>query len=148
MIAFFEALETSAFGEMARSSVWLYPVANIAHVLGATLLVGAIVVFDILVLRRRFQTADAVSSAALATAATGLALLLFSAPILFAAETSALMRNPVFLTKMALLAVATANIAIYYARRQREGDTRVVHAIISASVWVAIVIAGRSIAYV
>ncbi len=148
MIALFEALETSAFGGLARSSVWLYPAANIAHVLGATLLVGAIVVFDILILRRRYETAVAVSGAALGTAATGLALLLASAPVLLAAEATALVRNPVFLSKMALLTIAMANVAFFYARRPNLGQERTVHALVSASVWVAIVIAGRSIAYV
>ena len=47
------AFEASGLGHTARNSVWLYPLANLVHVLGAALLVGSIAVFDILVLRRR-----------------------------------------------------------------------------------------------
>ena len=69
-MALFETIEASGFAQMARSSVWLYPAANIAHVLGAGLLVGAILVFDILVLRRRYELANAVAGTALGIAAT------------------------------------------------------------------------------
>jgi hypothetical protein len=83
---FLHSLEFSALGFAARSSVWLYPLANLTHVLGATLLVGAIVVFDILLLRNRFELAASVSRVALGVAATGLAFLLVSGPIMFSAE--------------------------------------------------------------
>ena len=37
-------LEASPLGALARGNVWLYPIANTLHVLGAALLVGAILV--------------------------------------------------------------------------------------------------------
>ena len=43
--------EQSGLGHAARSTSWLYPLANLTHVLGASLLVGAIAVFDLQVLR-------------------------------------------------------------------------------------------------
>ncbi|QXM26130.1 hypothetical protein KO353_08090 [Elioraea tepida] len=43
-------LETSALGEVARDSLWLYPLVSIAHVLAIAVLVGSIVVFDLRVL--------------------------------------------------------------------------------------------------
>jgi hypothetical protein len=49
--AAFTALEQSSLGAAARGSAWLYPLANMSHVLGAALLVGAIVTFDVQVLR-------------------------------------------------------------------------------------------------
>ena len=45
------ALEQSGLGAAARGSAWLYPLANLAHVLGAALLVGAIATFDVQLLR-------------------------------------------------------------------------------------------------
>ena len=45
------ALEQSGLGVLARGSAWLYPLANLAHVLGAALLVGAIATFDVQLLR-------------------------------------------------------------------------------------------------
>ena len=54
-------LEASALGQVARSSSWFFPLSNIAHVLGGALLVGAIAVFDVLLLRRRYEIAAAIS---------------------------------------------------------------------------------------
>src|SRR5918999_4978904 len=103
--AFLQSLEFSALGFAARSSVWLYPLANLTHVVGASLLVGAILVFDILLLRNRFEMAANVSRVALGVAATGLVLLLISGPIMFSAEATAFGRNPIFLIKMVMIIV-------------------------------------------
>ena len=151
---FLHSLEFSALGFAARSSVWLYPLANLTHVVGATLLVGAIVVFDILLLRNRFELAASVSRVALGVAATGLALLLVTGPIMFSAEATAFGRNPVFLVKVGLIVAGLANLALYHWAKQRVlmhppiPPRARLHAGISASVWILAVIAGRSIAYV
>ncbi len=142
----FLAIEQSAFGVASKSGPWLYPAANVAHVVGATLLVGAIMVFDILALRGRFDQARAISDVALPVAVAGFVLILISAPVLFAAEASALVRNQVFLAKMALLLVGLGNVVLFYARRP-EGRAAMAHAAVSAVVWLTVVIAGRSIAY-
>jgi hypothetical protein len=152
--AFLQSLEFSALGFAARSSVWLYPLANLTHVVGATLLVGAIVVFDILLLRNRFEMAANVSRVALGVAATGLALLLVSGPIMFSAEATAFGRNPVFLVKAGLIIAGLINLALYHWAKRRVlmyppvPPRARLHAGISASVWILAVIAGRSIAYV
>jgi hypothetical protein len=127
---FLTFVETSWLGQVARSSVWLYPLANLAHVLGAALLVGSIIVFDVLLLRRRYAEASAVSRYALTIAAAGLLILLLTGPILFSAEATATGRNPVFLIKVALILAAA---------RLRAG--------VSAGLWIAVLLAGRSIAY-
>jgi hypothetical protein len=152
--AFLRSLEFSALGFAARSSVWLYPLANLTHVVGATLLVGAIVVFDILLLRNRFELAASVSRVALGVAATGLALLLVTGPIMFSAEATAFGRNPVFLVKAVLIIIGLINLSLYHAAKRRVvmhppvPPRARLHAGISASVWILAVIAGRSIAYV
>ncbi|WP_119389465.1 hypothetical protein [Taklimakanibacter lacteus] len=151
--AFLESLEFSSLGLAARGSVWLYPLANLAHVVGATFLVGAILVFDLLLLRRRYDMASAVSRTALGVAATGLALLLISGPIMFSAEATAFGRNPVFLGKMLLIICGLANLSLYHWAKRRTmlappipANARL-HAGVSASAWILAVIAGRSIAY-
>ena len=152
--AFLQSVEFSSLGFAARSSTWLYPIANLAHVVGASLLVGAIVVFDLMLLRNRFELATSISSVALGVAATGLILLLISGPVMFSAEATAFGRNPVFLVKILLIIAGLANLAIYHhARRQALMHPPIPprarwHAAISASVWILAVIAGRSIAYV
>lgn len=143
------AIEQSAFGQAAKSGLWLYPIANVAHVLGACLLVGAIVVYDALVIARRGEQARAIANIALPVAIAGLALLTASAPVLFAADATALAYNTAFLAKMALVAAAAMNVALVYARgANAPSQSALVHAIASAILWIAIVIAGRAIAYV
>lgn len=141
------AIERSAFGQAAKSGSLLYPIANVAHVVGACLLVGAIVVYDALLIGRRVEQARAIADVALPVAVVGLTFVLASAPVLFAAEASALAYNPAFLAKMALVTAAALNVAIFY---MRGGDERpaALQAWLSASLWLAIVVAGRAIAYV
>jgi hypothetical protein len=148
------ALEASVLGQTARSSIWLFPISNLAHVLGAALLVGSIAVFDILLLRKRYETAISVAGYALPLAMLGVALLVLSGPVLLAAEASAIGRNPVFLTKMTLISAGLFNIAAYYAGAWREKINNGLprrarmHAAISLGVWISVLLAGRLIAYV
>ncbi|MFZ5677741.1 MAG: hypothetical protein ACOZAM_32665 [Pseudomonadota bacterium] len=152
--SFLQGLEFSGLGYAARGSVWLYPLANLCHVVGATLLVGAILVFDVLLLRNRFDLAVAVSPTALGVAATGLALLILSGPIMFSAEATAFGHNPIFLAKMALIAAGFANLGLYHWAGRKAVPAPAVpanaryHAAFSAGIWILAVIAGRSIAYV
>lgn len=142
------ALEQSAFGVAAKSSPWLYPVANIGHVAGAAMLFGAILVFDILMLRGRVELARAVSGVALPVAITGFVLIAASAPVLFASEATTLARNPAFLAKIALVILALCNVALFYRAGGAAGSRAIVHAAVSVCAWFAIIVAGRSIAYV
>jgi hypothetical protein len=148
------AYEASALGQVARSSVWLYPLANLVHVLGAALLVGSIAVFDILVLRRRYQIAASTGRVAIPLAATGLALQAASGLVLFAAEATTIAGNPAFLFKMALLVVGLANVAAFHAYHRVSTLAEAGHrpavrlaAMVSLGTWIVVLLAGRAIAY-
>jgi hypothetical protein len=148
------AYEASALGHAARNSVWLYPLANLVHVLGASLLVGAIAVFDILVLRRRYQTASSAGRVAIPLAATGLALQAASGLVLFSAEATTIAGNPAFLFKMTMLVVGLANVAAFHARHRVSALAEASHgpavrlgAMVSLGVWILVLLAGRAIAY-
>src|SRR5688572_27387748 len=104
-------IEASALARAARGLTWLFPLANLAHVLGAALLVGSIAVFDLLLLRRRFAEAAGIARTALPLAACGIVLLILSGPILFSAEATAVGRNALFLLKMGLIIVGLLNLA-------------------------------------
>ena len=69
------ALESSGLGETLRQSVWLYPLVEIAHILGFALLVGAILAFDLRLLgvRSARLPAEALSRLLLPVAVTGFA---------------------------------------------------------------------------
>jgi hypothetical protein len=148
------ALEASGLGHAARDTVWLYPLANLVHVLGAALLVGSIAVFDVLVLRRRYAAAAYAGAVAIPLAATGLTLQAASGVVLFSAEATAIARNPAFLFKMALLAVGLANIVAFHASHslaalagESHRPTVRLNAMVSLAVWIFILLAGRAIAY-
>ncbi len=148
------AYEASALGHAARNMVWLYPLANLVHVLGAALLVGSIAVFDILVLRRKYSVAAAAGSVAIPLAATGLAMQAASGLVLFSAEATTIAGNPAFLFKMALLVVGLINVVAFHAAQRvaglaETGDRPTVrlHAMLSLGVWILILLAGRAIAY-
>ena len=40
-------METSALGQMMRDSIWLFPLAEIMHFLGLSLLIGSLMVVDL-----------------------------------------------------------------------------------------------------
>jgi hypothetical protein len=153
VIDLLRALEHSGFGQTARSSGWLYPLANMAHVLGAALLVGAIATFDIQVLCRS-RAAGVVLSAALPIAISGFCLQVASGVVLFSAEASTTVRNPAFQLKLVMIVLGLANVAAFY---RRFGWTPAVHepldrarviAAVSLASWILVLLAGRAIAYV
>src|ERR1700678_3448974 len=106
------ALEQSALGQAARGSGWLYPAANVVHVLGAALLVGAIATFDIQVLRRA-PGAAVVLRAVTPIAIVGLLAQFASGVVLLAADAMPVATNPAFEFKMAMLALGLVNVAAF-----------------------------------
>jgi hypothetical protein len=152
LIEWMLTVERSGLGQTARSSVWLYPFANLVHVLGAALLLGAIATFDVAVLRR-MPVAAAISQVAIPIAALGLVLQILSGAVLLSAEASALVRNPAFQLKMAMLLIGVANVALFHAlfgaglARGGGMDRARPFAALSLAVWGIVLLAGRAIAY-
>jgi hypothetical protein len=148
----FTALEQSSLGAAARGSAWLYPLANMCHVLGAALLVGAIVTFDVQVLRRA-SDAGIIARAVTPVAACGLALQVASGTVLLAADAMPVVVNPVFQFKMAMFALGLINVAVF---RWRFGGGLKAEiplagarwpAALSLASWLLVLLAGRFIAY-
>jgi hypothetical protein len=150
--AAFTALEQSSLGAAARGSGWLYPLANLSHVLGAALLVGAIVTFDIQVLRRA-KNAGIIARAVTPVAAFGLVMQIASGMVLLAADAMPVVVNPVFQFKMAMFALGLINVAAFRwrfggglrAEGPLEGATW--SAALSLASWLLVLLAGRFIAY-
>lgn len=146
------ALEHSALGQAARGSAWLYPLANMAHVLGAALLLGAIATFDIQVLRR-VGHARVVYNAVVPIATFGVVLQFVSGFVVLSADAAPVVANPAFQFKMAFLVLALANVAMFRWRfggrlkadAPLEGAT--LFAAISLVSWTLVLLAGRFIAY-
>jgi hypothetical protein len=156
--AIFVALEQSGFAAAIRQSVWLYPFANVGHVVALFCFAGAIAVMDLGLVgalsasapQRLIARARRVAVAAFCTlAATGF--------MLFSAEASHIVLNPVFLTKMGLVAVGLVNVAIYQFGARRAVETLKpgapmpsrarIAGFASLAIWVVVAAFGRTIAY-
>jgi hypothetical protein len=147
------ALEQSSLGVLARGSAWLYPLANLAHVLGAALLVGAIATFDIQLLRAAPHPRTTYR-AAMPIAAIGLALQVVSGVVLLAADATAVARNGAFQFKMAMFVLGLVNVAAFYWRfggalkADAPLERGVAFAAVSLASWVLVLLAGRATAYI
>jgi len=134
-----------------------YLFVNAAHILGIGLLLGAILPLDL-------RLAGLIRSAPLAVlapflirvAACGLALAVLTGAWLFTVKPVEYAGNPAFLWKLGLLALAFANIALQHrgAALERAVATERLprrvrgHALASAGLWLAVLVAGRWIGFV
>jgi len=156
--AIFVALEQSGFAAAIRQSLWLYPTANVGHIVFLTMFAGSLAVMDV----RLLGGLGAVAPGVLLTQARRFALaalagMAITGFVLFSAEASHVSLNPVFQLKMALLAAGLANVAIYEFWAKRLIATLTpgaplpprarVLGILSLGIWLAVAICGRSIAY-
>jgi hypothetical protein len=156
--AVFVALEQSDFASAIRQSTWLYPAANVGHIVFLFLFAAAIGVMDVRLLGGLAATAPArLLARARIFAIIALAGMVLSGSILFSAEAGHLVVNPVFQLKLALIGAGIVNIALYefVAKRevQRLAPGRPMPArariagLLSLLIWVAVAACGRSIAY-
>jgi hypothetical protein len=151
------ALERSGLGEAMRQSIWLYPAANVLHVLAMGVLLGSILAFDLRLLGLgRAIPARALARLALPLAAGGLAVALPTGFVLLAADASAVWGNPMFKAKLALLALGLANAAALHRGAMRRiaewGDGAApagarIGAAVSLAAWAGAAASGRLIAY-
>jgi hypothetical protein len=156
--AIFVALESSTFAAAIRQSNWIYPLANVGHVVVLTLFAGAVAVMDVRLLGGMAATAPArLIGRARGIAIVGLLGMLATGFLLFAAEASHVALNRVFQFKVALIAAGIANVAIYELGAKRRVEALPPGAampavarragMLSIGVWLAVAACGRSIAY-
>ena len=109
------ALEHSALGETLRQAMWLYPIANVLHVLAVVAMVGSILAFDL----RLMGAAKSLPVAGLARlllpiSAVGFVVAVVTGVLLFTADATAVWNNPVFVYKLALIALGLVNITVFH----------------------------------
>lgn len=150
------ALAATPLGAWVAANPAWYPHANVAHVLGVVLLVGGIGVVDLrLAGFWRALPPAALSAALTPVALAGLALMALSGLFLFASDAAALARSQIFALKLALVAAALTNAALFrltfaphlatwHAAPPPAGRAL---AIVSLTLWLAVLVAGRMIAY-
>jgi len=156
--AIFIALEQSAFGAYIRQSTWLFPLANVGHIVSLVLFAGAVAVMDVRLLGGLSATAPArvlvrsrryAIGAFVAMAATGF--------VLFTAEASHLALNRVFQLKLLIIGAALVNIAIFELGLRHSvinlppgammPQRAKAVAMLSLGLWIVVAACGRSIAY-
>lgn len=150
----FHVLERSGFGLLIRDAVMIYPIANVVHVLAVLVFFASVAVMDLRLLGwLRDETPEAVIRRFRPVAITAFAALLASGIILFTPEASAIIRNPSFQLKLALIALGLANVWwLGRAMRREEPGTVSGGARFAASasllIWLGVAAAGRYIAYI
>ena len=156
--AVFVALEQSGFAAAIRQSPWLYPAANVGHIISLTLFAGAVAVMDVRLLGGLAATAPArLLARARAFAVIALLGMAITGCVLFSAEASHLALNPAFQLKVVVAAAGLINVAIYelWGRRVVEclapGAAMPARAklagMLSIGIWIVVAACGRSIAY-
>ncbi len=148
MEALLAAIEGLGAVEALKRSFVVYPLVNALHILALGTLVTSAILVDLRVLGRfaAFDARDfertfrrlALAAFALA-AATGIAM--------FAVKARDYWENPAFLAKLGLLAAAGLNFAWFrLAATSRPGAGRM-PALLSITLWIAILVAGRFIGF-
>lgn len=141
-------LEATALAQFLKGSRWVYPLVNAGHILGIALLVGAIVPLDLTLsgLVRRMDPASATRFLR-PFAIAGLSLAVACGLLLFITQAQDYSRNPLFQTKMGLLALALAN-ATWHLRSARRDTTMIrLSALLSLLFWASILLLGRFVGY-
>jgi len=155
---FLVALETSELGALIRQSAWIYPTANVGHVLAIVLFAGAIAVMDVRLMGGMAGSDPArVVRGARRAAVIALVGVLLSGAILFTAEASHVALNGIFQMKLALIAFGIAHALFIGNRAARALDTLGPQApmpgfarfagALSLLTWLGVVGLGRYIAY-
>ncbi|MEW6760818.1 MAG: hypothetical protein AB1437_08325 [Pseudomonadota bacterium] len=139
-----------------REHPWLYPAVETLHIVGFALLVGAVAMFDLRVLGfGRQLPVRALARHLLPWSAGSMLLVLPTGLLLFIADPAALLANPVFLLKLALIVLAGVNAIAFHAGPYRGADAwdarapgrAVLHALLSLGLWIAVIASGRLLAY-
>jgi hypothetical protein len=149
-------LDASAVAVAMRGSTWLYPVVEIVHIAGFSVLVGSVAMFDLRVLGcGRAVAVVAAGRMLLPWSVLSLVAIVPAGVLLFSAHASELAANQVFQLKLLLIALAGSNalgfhLGIY--RTAGRWDARApalaqLHAVASLGLWIAIISCGRFLAY-
>jgi hypothetical protein len=157
---FFDWLENTVLASSIRQSLWLYPALEIVHIVGIVILVGGAFLFDLRLLGfARNLPLTALSRHLLPWSQRGLILIIPSGILLFMTNSKTLSIDPTFWLKMILLLLAAINVLVFHRllfkplhhpenpHNKELSPAAKISALISISLWVAIIACGRLLAY-
>lgn len=145
---------------LMRDSAWAFPMALVNHLIGLVLLVGMRLPLDLRLTGWGFASVPVsqLSKRTAPFALVGGVVTIVSGMALYAASPGQLTSNLAFVLKMAALTVALVNAWWFHAvlsRRMSEWDTAAhvpcavsMSGYVSMAAWVAVLVAGRLIAFV
>jgi hypothetical protein len=156
--AIFVAIEASGAGAAIRQSPWIYMAANVGHIVALMIFAGALAIMDLRMAGALAATSPGyVLKVSRRFAIAGFLGLALTGAVLFTAEASHVILNPVFLFKLFLIALGLANVlAFEFAVAPRVRDAKPLTAlptgawisgIASLCIWIAVAAAGRTVAY-
>jgi hypothetical protein len=144
-------LHASAPATWMREAPWAWPAVEALHILGFAVLFGSVLLVDLRVLGFGGRLdGRALAQYALRATRVGAVLALATGLPMFAAHAPTLAGNIAFRIKLALLAVALANAAVFHWRSgmRRQDALARCQAALSITCWTLVIICGRGIAYV
>ena len=150
MESLLEGIAATPLAQWMRFSRWGYAAVNTAHVLGISLLVGAIVPLNLKLLGAwRGAALEPLSKVLVPTAVCGLTLAAITGSLLFLADPLDYAGLPIFLLKIGLIAAATLHALSFHvgngfsasaARQKFAGG-------FSLGAWISVLVLGRFIAF-
>jgi hypothetical protein len=152
---FFLWCDSTSVAVAIRDSTWMFAVLEILHLLGLTLLLGSLVVFDLrlLGLGMRRQPISRLAGELAPWIGGGLAIMVITGAPLFLSEAMKCYGSPPFAIKMMLLLLATASHLVILRQALRMDDPARLPlwtkpaALISLALWFGVGLAGRAIGY-
>jgi hypothetical protein len=151
-------LADSSLAVAMRDELWLYPLVEVLHIIGFSVLVGAVVMFDLRILGLTKDIAVTALARHLLTWAVAALLLIVPAGLMmFSAHPQDFAGNNVFVLKLGLIGAAGVNALLFHAGTYRSveqwntgqkapGLARV-QALVSITLWIAVILCGRLLAY-
>jgi hypothetical protein len=133
---------------LTHSSV-VYALVSATHILGIALLLGAVVLVDLSLLGRITRPDSTTFELLRRTAKTGVTLAVVTGVLLLSARPHEYLVKPVVWAKLVLIALAIANAFAFEHRAARGNATTAgrLHAALSLSLWLGVLLLGRWIAF-
>jgi hypothetical protein len=154
-----QAIHDSAVATVVREEMWVYPILETVHIVGIAFVFGSILAYDLRVLgANKVLPLGPLGRHLLPWVWTGFAMNAVSGVLLFASDAMEFAANPALQAKLALIGLAGLNAFVFQRRYaaaapQWNEATRPpmlarLSAIVSIVIWLAIIAAGRMMAYV
>jgi hypothetical protein len=152
-------VDSTRLNAVLRQSNWAFPALDVIHTLGIVLVAGTIMLVDFRLLGLALRSVPITQIVARIVPATlwGFGLMLVSGGLLFASEAVKMYNSPAFRIKLIMLALAGLNALIFHRTIYRDvanwdpasvtPSRARLAGMLSLIFWIAIIAAGRAIAY-